>query len=620
MPDDRLITLDFETYWDSEYSLSRMTTEAYIRDDRFEVIGVGVQHGNQAAEWYSGPDVADFLHQTDYRDKMVLCHNTLFDGAILSWCYDIRPKLWLDTLSMARPKWQSTSRLSLAALAGLFKLGVKGDEVLRTQGKRRADFSAADLQRLGTYCLGDVGLTHKLFNVLVQGFPARELLVIDQTLRMFTEPQFVLDRTVLAQHLFDEQARKQRLLDALGGDKMRAVLSSSAKLAALLKALGATVPMKTSPATGKPTFAFAKTDTAFTAMREHPNPAVRAVVEARLGTKSSIEETRTKSFLDIAARGPLPIALRYFGAHTGRFSGMEKVNLQNLPRGGALRRAVAAPKGHVVVSCDSSQIEARMIAWMAGQIDLLRAFAGGRDVYCEFATDVYGRKITKKDKTERHVGKSSILGLGYGMGAERFVDELATGFIPVNMELHRAKQVVDLYRNKYHAIASLWQRGNRTLAHMVTGGAGEFCPAVSYDTLGFILPNGMRIDYHLLHKRWTGYAYSRDRRAFQQVAHSDTPLVDTDDKLWTKLYGAKCCENLTQALARIVVADQMVAIGRHYPVALQVHDEVICVVPEAEAEACKALMLEVMSTTPDWAEGLPVACEAGIGANYGEAK
>jgi DNA polymerase len=615
-----IVTIDFETYYDKDYSLSKMTTEAYIRDPRFEAVGVAIKVNHQEADWYSGADPGGFLNAIDYSDKAILCHNTAFDGAILSWKYGIKPKLWLDTMSMARPLHSMTVGGSLKALAAYYKLGDKGDEVLRTMGMRRRDFTPEQLAAYAEYCIQDTNLTYQLFRKMARQFPKDELLVIDQTLRMYTEPRLVLDPVVLDAHLETIHERKRLLLEKLGGEeKARKTLMSNPKFADLLRAFGVEPPMKTSLTTGKQTYAFAKDDTEFTDLLEHPKAAVRTIVEARLGTKSTIEETRTNRFLEISGRGPLPIMLNYYGAHTGRFSGGDKVNLQNLPRGGALRKAQTAPDGHVVVACDSSQIEARLVAYLAGQKDLVQSFREGRDVYSEFASDVYNRPVTKTDKVERHVGKTCILGLGYGMGPDKFQHSLATGFISVKVESHEAQQIVSLYRNKYHRIQSFWNRCNQALNGLVAGESGEMCDLIGYDAEGIVLPNGLRVRYPALRRGANGFEYINDPRAYRKFIR-DRVMGDSPEISWTKIYGGKVVENITQAVARIVVSEQMVKIGRRYPVALQVHDEIVCVVPEEQADTCKEYMMRVMSTPPKWAPDLPVACEADVGVNYGAAK
>ena len=620
-----IVTIDLETYYDKEFSLSKMTTEAYVRDPRFEVIGVGVKVNDQPADWYSGSDPGRFLRSLDYSKRAILCHNTVFDGAILSWKFGIKPRLWLDTLSMARPWHNITVGGSLKKLAAYYRLGEKGEEVIHAMGKRRADFSEEEINRYGAYCLNDVDLTYQLFQKLKGKFPAGELLLIDQTIRMFTEPTITLDKMLLLQHHTDVVNRKSMLMDELSwlGDteeEIKSKLMSNDKLAALLGAMGVEAPMKTSKTTGNQTYAFSKTDTAFTKLLEHHDTRVQAIVGARLGVKSTLEETRTAALMGVAERGPLPIMLNYYGAHTGRFSGGDKMNLQNLPRGGTLRRALCAPAGKLLLACDSAQIEARIVAWLAGQANLLHSFREGRDVYCEFATDVYGRKVTKAEKLERHVGKTAVLGLGYGMGWIKFQTTLALGAggMKVDLSEGEAKSIVGVYRNKYPMIQALWDRCGWALGRMVMGESGEVRPGVTFGKEYVGLPNGLRLHYPLLNRTLEGFKFVGDSRSM--LAATKAKVTGGEFDGWTYIYGGKMTENIVQALARIVVCDQMVRIGQRYKVVLQVHDEVVCMVDEAEAEEAKAFVEDVMRTPPAWAPDLPVNCEANMGVNYADCK
>ena len=314
--------------------------------------------------------------------------------------------------------------------------------------------------------------------------------------------------------------------------------------------------------------------------------------------------------------------LNYYGAHTGRFSGGDKLNLQNLPRNGAIRSALSAPLGNVLIACDSSQIEARMVAYVSGQQDLLEAFREGRDVYSEFASEVYGRLVTKDDKVERFVGKTCILGLGYGMGHVKFRNTLALGMggISVNIDENEAQRIVQLYRRKNHKIASFWNRCNHALGEMLAGRAGQLCDVVSYDGDGLRLPNGLYIKYAALRSGADGYEYISDARTFRKLAQKRIMSGEEVKVDWTKIYGGKVTENIVQALARIVISEQMASVGRHYPVAFQVHDEIIINVPGEESTDAQELVLKKMSTPPSWAKDLPVACELGVGTNYGAAK
>jgi hypothetical protein len=615
-----IVTIDFETYYDKEYSLSKMTTEAYIRSPLFEVIGVGVKVNDYPTDWYSGDNPGRFLKSLDYSKRAILCHNTAFDGAILSWHFGIRPRLWLDTLSMARPFHNITVGGSLAALAAYYGLGKKGDEVVAALGKRKADFTEADLAQYGKYCINDVDMTKALFDKLKVGFPSSELLVIDQTLRMYTEPVIELDVPLLEKHLVEVRDRKAKLMEEV--DVSTADIMSNGKFAAALLGLGVPPPRKVSATTGKETWAFSKTDKGFTDLLEHPDIRVQALVSARLGVKSTIEETRTEALIGVAGRGRLPIMLNYYGAHTGRFSGGDKLNLQNLPSRGntTIRKALKAPEGQVVIACDSSQIEARMVAYIAGQSDLVDAFREKRDVYSEFASEVYGRKITKADKVERFVGKTCILGLGYGMGAEKLrrTLEIGQGGISVKVDTGEAERIVRIYRAKNFRIVQFWQRCGDMLTKMLNGGDGTLHDVVTFDKDGITLPNTFRIQYPALRQNQSGFEYISDARSYRKVVKEKLLGAATDDIPWTRIYGGKVTENLIQALAAIVIREQMAAIGQTYHVAFQVHDEIIITAPQAEADAAEAKLVAVMSAPPAWAPGLPVACESGKAANYGD--
>jgi DNA polymerase len=622
-----IVTIDFETYYDKDYSLSKMTTESYIRDERFQVIGVGIKVNNYPTDWYSGDDVGKWLNSLDYSTKAILCHNTAFDGAILSWHYGIKPKLWLDTLSMARPLHQMTVGGSLKALATYYGLGQKGDEVLNALGKRKEHFTPAELAKYAEYCKNDVELTYDLFKKLSKGFPTSELMVIDQTLRMYTEPSIELDVPLLEKHLEEVQAKKQNLITDMGltgisDEAITKTLMSNQIFAKYLINLGIEPPMKTSLRTGKQAYAFGKTDKEFMELLEHPDERVQVAVAARLGVKSTIEETRTTNLIGVAGRGRLPIMLNYYGAHTGRFSGGDKLNLQNLPARGntTIRRALKAINGQQLIACDSSQIEARMVAWVAGQTDLIQAFADKRDVYSEFASEVYGRKIVKTDKIERFVGKTCILGLGYGMGAEKFRRTLEIGQagISVKIELAEAERIVRLYRQKNHKIVELWNRCGNALKGIVAGQQGNIHPLVQYDAEGIRLPNNLYVRYPALRQSSDGFSYISDARTYRKAIKDRVTAGTTEDISWTRIYGGKVTENLIQALARIVIAEQMATIGQKYKVVFQVHDEIIITAQNEVAEQAEQHLVEVMSTAPSWCADLPVACESGRANNYGD--
>ena len=394
---------------------------------------------------------------------------------------------------------------------------------------------------------------------------------------------------------------------------------SNPMFAKLLEKLGVEPPKKLSIRTGEPTFAFAKTDKEFTKLTEHPNLLVQQLVSARLGMKSTIEETRTDNLLKVAERGKLPIMLNYYGAHTGRFSGGDKLNLQNLPRNGAIRKALTVPKDKMLVACDSSQIEARMVAYISEQNDLVEAFRQGRDVYSEFASEIYGRKITKQDKLERFVGKTCILGLGYGMGAEKFKNTLALGQggMSVDIDINEAQRIVNLYRQKNHKIVSFWSVCNYALRGILHNRSDSLRDdMLEFDSSGILLPNGLRIRYPMLRKSVDGFEYISNARTYRKLKTTGK----IEDREWTKIYGGKVTENIVQALARIVISEQMVELGKKHKVLFQVHDELILITDAKKASETREHVETIMSTSPWWAQGLPVSCESGVGYNYGEAK
>jgi DNA polymerase len=444
---------------------------------------------------------------------------------------------------------------------------------------------------------------------------------------MYTEPVIELDVPLLEKHLEEVRVRKRGLILDLGlsgvsEEALTKMLMSNEIFAKYLTNLGIDPPRKTSPTTGKEAWAFAKTDKGMTDLLEHPDERVQSVVAARLGVKSTIEETRTENLIGVAKRGRLPIMLNYYGAHTGRFSGGDKLNLQNLPARGntTIRRALMAPDKQMLISCDSSQIEARTVAWVAGQEDLLVAFRDKRDVYSEFASEVYGRAITKADKVERFVGKTCVLGLGYGMGAEKFrrTLEIGQGGVNVVLDINEAERIVRLYRQKNWKIVQFWQRCGSALTQIVQGGSGSLHDMIPFDSAGITLPNKLKIHYPALRQVGSGFEYIADARSYRKGVRDRVMTGSTDEINWTRIYGGKVCENLVQALAAIVIREQMASIGQHYHVAFQVHDEIIITATQADADAAEAKLVAVMSTPPKWAPDLPIACESGKAHNYGD--
>lgn len=665
----RLVSLDFETFYDQDYTLSKMSTSEYVRDPRFEALMVGVKIGNKKRVVIPGPKIAAFLKTIPWSIYSLLCHNTQFDGFILSHHYGIVPKKYYCSLSMARGLHSNEIGASLEEVAIYYGRSGKLKGALEAmKGKRYKDLVAEGLYERGAeYCGVDVDEMLGIFVEMVPQMPADEMDLIDLTCRMFCDPVLEVDLPRVQAELTRELERREKLLTSLidttlpeyqallkgpaertleGTERAmlitKRVVGSSEKFAALLRAEGVEPPVKISPAwmkkssaerteEGKWTYAFAKDDEKFInlpddveALSTGLNLAkvadvkklvarqarLRALVDCRLAVKSTTNVTRAQRFLTAGADGmKLPCGYAYYRAHTGRWGGNNKMNMQNLTRGGELRLSILAAAGHNICVTDSGQIEARVNGWLWGQTDLLDAFkaadsGSGSDAYCDFASLIYGRVITKADKTERFVGKVCVLGLGFQMGAAKLQLTLAKGALggpPVYFTLQECKTIINTYRRKNHKIQAGWEICKGIIEDMAAGRTGAHGP-ISWEANTIWLPNGMSLKYPDLKKRlndegWDEWTYaSGDQRK--------------------KIYGGLLCENIVQALARIIVGCQMLIISRKYRVVMTTHDEVVTHVKAKLGPAATAFMLKVMKTPLAWCQDLPLYAEGGHDVNY----
>lgn len=629
-----IVTLDFETYYDKEYSLSKITVEAYVRSPLFEVIMLGIRWPDGTKEMLTGThaEIKMRLDAVPWHEYAVLAHNTIFDGAILAWIFGVRPKVWLNTMAMANAMHHGKPA-SLAALAEYYKLRAKSNVVHNMMGRRRLSLSAAEFQQYAEYCMLDVELCYELFELMAAGwynpeemdlrepFPVRELELIDAHIRMFTEPVLRLNKEKLETHMAKVVADKKRLLDAVSVDKE--LLSSNVKFAQLLDSLGVAPPMKISKTTKKLAFAFAKTDQGMRDLLEHDDPRVQALAAARMGVKSTLEETRTQRFIDIATRSPLfPVPLKYYAARTGRSGGTDGINLQNLPARGSkkLKEAIEFPPRYVGCNSDSSNIEARMLAWLAMQDDLVADFANGVDVYSKMASRIYNRHVDRKrteiidgkevqpDFNEGFVGKTVVLGCGYQTGAAKLQATLKSGKPSIDLPIEECKRIVDTYRETNYMIPRLWKQADTAIQAMHDNQGmwlGREGVLWVDGKNGIKLPNGLYIQYPQLHKR-----FDKEQGRYKWMYKDRNGMVD--------IYGGKIVENCVQGLARIIVMYQLLKIRKRYRVTLTVHDSVVPIAPEAEAQEFKEYVEACMRWVPKWAVGCPINCEAKLGTNYGE--
>jgi DNA polymerase len=583
--------------------------------------------------------------------------------------------MWLDTMSMFRAVFPDR-RASLKVIAETLNIGTKGGEsgysVVNTRGIE--DLSPQEFEACAAYCADDCDLAYKAWLMLKKGYSPFELRLIDQTIRFTTEPILRLNPEPLKAEIIAEKERKAELLRIAGEDQ--SVFASNPRFAMLLERLGVVPPVKISPtflkkeaekckqvaewmamneiepnaqayeeAGIKWAYAFGKTDQAMQAMLQHDDPLIVAAVEARIGVKSTISQTRATTFLDASTRGSLPIRLNYYAAHTGRWGGADG-NYQNLPRGSRLRESIIAPEGKSLVVCDLSAIEARVLPYLAGQEDVVDVFRRGEDVYCDMASKVYQRPITKKDKTERQVGKLLVLSSGYGMGWKKFALnsylvnknlfgedmletlELDAGFIAAkHMAWAKASRPLTLtleawlahcavseflsrtYRQSNDKIVAWWAYCDAVLAHMIHG---DTCPV---DQKGIIVAKGNSIHSPIGNPiRYLDMQCEVDKKGRRKYSRASKEGRSS-------LHGGIIVENIVQWVSRHIMAEQALILqDEGLKIAFTCHDEIVGVCDDADAPYWKERMVEVMSTAPSWCPGLPLAAEASIGKNYSEAK
>ena len=666
---DRLVSLDFETYYDADYTLSKLSTSEYVRDERFEASMVGIKIGNKKTKVVPHNKIKAELAKINWATHSVLCHNVQFDGFILSHHYGVYPKRYYCTLGMARGLHSNEIGAGLHDVSVFY--GGKGkieDGIENMKGVRFKELFANKplWNRSVEYCANDVDEMYRVFCDMHPVYPAKEMDLIHMTARMFCAPVLKVDIPRVQAEYEREVARREELLLNLlnprdydnildGKDKklegkerdmriVKKVVGSNERFIDLFEKLGITrdqLPRKLSPAWMKKNqaereasldtkwaFAFAKDDLDFISMPDRvwdyfphldPNNAADAqeaadlaeklqqLIDTRIAVKSTTNITRAERFLKAGANGmPLPVGYAYYRAHTGRWGGNNKMNMQNLTRGGELRLSILAAKGHQIAVADSGQIEARVNAWLWDQHDLLAAFRDKRDVYSEFATDIYGRKITKEDKNDRHVGKVCVLGLGYQMGAPKLQMTLARGALggpKIALPIDQCQHIVNTYRRKYYAIKQGWAKCNDFIEHM----ANPHLEPIQYKCLeiGFEyirLPNGMCLKYPDLRK-------AKGEKDWDEWTYQSGDIRK-------KIYGGLLCENLVQALARIIVAEQMLMIDVKYPVVMTTHDECVTHPKTKDAAKCYAFMEKCMTTPLWWCPEIPLAAEGGYAPNY----
>ena len=651
-PYDQIITIDFETRWSKkDYTLSKLTTEEYIRDKKFIAFGacVHVYGSGDDIRWISGRDLPEFFSGVDWGRTAVLAHNAQFDVSIMEWRYNAHPAFIFDTLSMGRALRGVEVGNSLAKLANDFGLPAKGTAVHSTDGLSKLD---ATIEReLAEYCAHDVYLCEEIFKRFVEGYPKSELRLIDMTLKMYTRPRLELDPEMLQIAIEKEKTEREQLLQRL--NITDADLSSNPKFAQLLATLGVAAPTKTSKTTGKQTLALAKNDALFQQLLNSPVEEVKLLCEARLKVKSTTERTRATRFYEISQRGKLPVPLSYYGAQTGRWTASKgsAINMQNLKRGSFLRKAIMAPDGYQLVVGDLSQIEPRVLAWLSDYEDMLNIFRAGGDPYAAFGAQMFNiPNLTKETHPDlRQSAKSALLGCGYGLGWASFASQLLTGFLGAKPVMYdrafakklgvdsgyvgrfldwhdnvekmleiphtctdeellthcvASKKIIDIYRSTAYPVVGFWEMCSSLLVSALYEGHEHTYKCITFRKEEIVLPNGMSLMYPRLRQ--------------EKDKEGKTNWVYGEDA--TKLYAGKITNNIVQGTARIVMTDGMLRVSKKYPIAGTVHDELIAVVPDEEVEHAKTWVLAQMTMEPSYMRGIPLDADGGAHRRYGEAK
>lgn len=609
-----LLFIDFETFWESRkggYGLRQMSMIEYVRDPRFKAFGMGVCSIDSQPEWISAKNIPMYIDliadQIGWPNVAVVGHNIKFDGTILKEIYEVVPGQYIDTKGMSKAVLAKSAKSHhLADLAEHFKLQAKG--TMKTDGL--TELTPEQEAELSEYCLHDVWLCRELYKKLSPGFPENQYAPMHRTVDMFVNPKVILNVPLLQTTAKEEAERRKKIFEEIGIDKK--TFASNAKFPELLKARGFEVPTKTSPRTGKVIPALALGDTEFLEMTESENEELRTLCEARIAAKSTLLETRSTKLASIGATGPWPFDVEFSGAdQTHRFSGGGGAggNPQNFTKNSALRRAVEAPRGHSIVVGDFSNIELRIVAYLSKDAGLVQAIEQNTDIYCDFASVFFGRRITKADKAERQFGKVAILGLGYGMGWEKFIKTVRVHTGQTISEAD-SKKAIELYRTRYAGVPRLWDALDNvipTIANTETRRSYMDLP-VRFAYQSVALPSGLMLRYPNLreelnergHPEWVYDVYRK-----KNLEHA-------------KLYGGKLLENISQALAGELCKEAMLKMGD--AVTGLVHDEIHVLCKQGLELVTAQKLKRAMSISPAWMPKMRLAAEVHTGKSWGSCK
>lgn len=575
------LAVDFETYYGNGYTLSSMSTEAYVRDPRFKAHGAAVSIDDGPSRWITGVELPRFFQSLDAGKCVWLSHHAQFDGLISEHRYDFHPAAYICTMQMARGLGLPGS---LARLSKALGTGTKGSALALSKGVR--DLPPWVESQIADYACLDNDLCKRNLAIMAPRLPAREFALISNLTKMFTRPLMLINPTGLAARVAQIESTRLQLQQEAG--LSRDQLMSNLQLTQFFLNEGVTPPKS-----------MAKNNPAFLELLEHPNDRVALAVAARIGVKGTMESTRAQKLIDMGSRGAACVYINYGGAGTTRLSGGDGMNFQNLKRGSVLRTCLTAPEGMELCISDSRQVEARTLDWLAGQNDAVEAWRTGVDQYKKLAAELY--PAAEIDKNLRNVGKVLKLGMGYGMGTDTLHTNLAGGMMgnpPLHISEAEADRYKNVYRNLHPKVVQLWRRADDWIEFMAEGRDMDW-KMLQIRAGRIELPNGLTLRFPNLALDADGWTYTNQ--------HGAT----------AKLYGSKLIQNVIEGLTRDIVMRQLNTIARECPVVSTTHDEVVGLIAEDRAPEFTAWMEEVMrSEIPDWAAGAPIDAEANHSPRY----
>jgi hypothetical protein len=619
----RPIVIDFETYFGDDFTLSKMSTEAYIRDPRFECHGAAIKwQADIPARWYDALQLQYILKQEDWSDVFLICHHTAFDALILSHHYNIVPKMYGCTMSMARALHSTHLSVSLDEVRRRLDFPAKRTPYNLFRGKHWNELDKQTQETLAEGCEDEVESIWQIFKILAKDFPVEEFEVCDSVIRMFVNPVLQADTNLLADVWEKESRSKQLRFEQLAISE--ADVQSADKFQALLEAEGVEIGYKENPK-GELIPAFAKNDDFMQELLEDEDDRIRGLAEARIGAKSALLQTRAETLGFMAGRGPLCVYLRYCGAATLRPTGGDGANWLNFKRGSDIRRSILAPDGYLLGPVDASQIECRVPNYLAGQEDVVENFRQGKDPYVNLASEAYGEKIYKPEKDDprkaemeakRGMGKQGELMCGYGAAGRQFKRTAKAGLYGPSVELSdsESNRFVEIYRSTHPAVVDYWKECNRIIARLAGGPPMEWGPFLVKDHK-LILPSGQAMNYETLeycnmtmdekmfHPNWKerGYWRMKVRRGYK------------------KMWGSKLAQNICEMVSRVIVSQAMIRIKQKYGIRTLnwPYDELLLLIPDdSKAEETLELCRQEMCVTPSWLPGIPLDAEASLGRRY----